>query len=115
MTIAFTWQIESKDPLTGSMVVRFTPDTAPGAALSLNIPMPPVGVDVAEHVTQYAPANDWARAGAAYEEVEVGLGGASVTAPVMSSETPQVSGSWNEEYLRALIYQVLEEMKESAV
>ena len=31
------------------------------------------------------------------------------------SATPNVVGSWNEEYIRALIYSVFEEMRENAV
>lgn len=116
--IPFTWQIESIDPRGGCMVVRYTPDAAPNIAVSLNIPMAVTGSDVAEHVKTFAPANEWNRVlNGGFEPVEIGLGGAGVLAvdQAQGSEAPVLSGSWNEEYLRAMIYQVLEEMKESAV
>jgi hypothetical protein len=52
-------------------------------------------------------------------EAPEGSAGTFTIEPVASAdaatETPKVIGSWNEEYVRALIYTVLEEIRESTV
>jgi hypothetical protein len=120
MTIfVFSWVVESTDMATHHMVVKYTPDGAPGLARSLNIPIPAEGVNVEEHVRSYAPTTEWQRVVdvTPSADVQVGLGGTTtVDKSSMEVATPEVAqtvGDWQEEYLRALIYQVLEEVREA--
>lgn len=112
----FTWKIESVDQVTSSMVVSFEHD---GKISSYNIPTPKAGEDVQTHVTKYAPVKEWAVAQLDIANDLQGQSGSVVFEKAASddypSDIPNVAGNVNEEYLRALIYQVLEEIKESTV
>jgi hypothetical protein len=53
-----------------------------------------------------------------YDHVEEGSSGVSTLHPKKEAEvteSPNVVGDWGEEYLRAMIYQVLEEIKDAQV
>ena len=106
----FSWKVISKDDETGTMVVEFT--KAESAPVRLNIQQPLAGVDVHEHVTKYAPFVQFPAATQEFQPVEVGASGSGTVPQPAATEPPVVSGNANEEYLRALIYQVLEEIRE---
>lgn len=112
----YNWKIEAVDTSRGTMLVEFTHDDV---VTMMNLSTPPEGVELAEWVDKFAPRHQWAQATPA--SVVVGATGqAVVELPVAEtpapSEAPQQSlGNVNEEYLRALIFQVLEEIQESTV
>ncbi len=107
-----TWRILSKDDATRTMVVEYS-----GAVQSmLNIPQPMADQDVNEWVSKYAPTP--VLTANTYQDIAVGQTGEfehEVSTPDSGSEQANVVGSWNEEYIRALIYSVLEEVRESTV
>lgn len=139
----YTWKIESVDEDAGTMIVEFThgekvvvlnmqtpplvpatvPPVDPAAppvdpTAPLAAPLPPVAVDLGTWIDLFAPRQAWEPKPPS--NIEVGAtGSAQVVLPappqVAASETPQVAGSVNEEYLRAMIYQVLEEIKDAKV
>ena len=81
---------------------------------TLNVPVPPVETDLAGWIDMYAPRAEWQRREAA--AVQVGSSGTgSIALAGANSEAPQVRGSWNEEYLRALIYTIMEEIQDQTV
>lgn len=107
-----TWTILSKDLSTGSMVIEYSGDVS----LQLNIPIPSSDKDLEEWVSSYLPAQVHIQQD--LHEAPVGHSGAFTVEPpaaVEPSDVPNTTGSWNEEYLRAMIYQVLEEIKEAQV
>lgn len=106
-----TWRILSKDDATRSMVVEYAGSTS----AVLNIPQPTTDHDINEWVSKYAPAP--VLQAREFHPVEVGHSGSFEhdTDATATSEQANVVGSWNEEYVRALIYSVLEEVRESTV
>lgn len=112
----FTWKIASVDQASGHMVVDYTLE---GDTQSLNVPIPPATEDRDKWVAMYAPSLHWSRKGADLHAIDAGVEGSGqfedAAAQSSGSETPNVVGSWNEEYLRAMIYQVMEEIRESEV
>lgn len=116
MSVDFKWAVEFKDDRTGTMVVSYT--LADGSNMHrYNIPQPPAGSNVDDHITLYAPLTAWVATSASFEPIETGSVGAGTIHPVSDedSESPNITGNWGEEYLRAMIYQVLEEIKEAQV
>lgn len=115
MNTTYTWTVQSVDAAAGTMIVSYKPTD--GEALHLNLPQPPLGTSVSDHVALFAPTHQWAAILNQFEPVEPGHTGTNVHELVSSdpSEAPNTTGSWNEEYLRAMIYQVLEEIKEAQV
>lgn len=116
MSATSTWAIESIDRVSGSMVVKYTVEEV---ETFLNIPVPPASQDTAEWVSKYSPKAQLAES---TSHVQAGLAGAVIqpaepaAAPTPPpNQQPNVVGSVNEEYLRALIYTVLEEIRESTV
>ena len=102
-----TWTVLSIDQSSGHMVVEYV---SPDGTVSLNIPLPKVNADVNAHLSMYAPVPVNVEL---FAPIEVGsTGKVEILSP---PETPNVAGNLNEEYMRAMIYQVLEEIKESAV
>ncbi len=117
----YTWKIMSVDAPNNSMIVEYAHDTL---VTSLNIPIPAAGSELPAWVDLYAPVEQWRATQAAptIDPVAIGTEGTGTfemvpTVPEAqpASETPNVAGSVNEEYLRALIYQVLEEIKDTQV
>lgn len=99
--------VTATDTTAGTMVVEF--DNG-GAKTSLNLPLPPVEHSLEAWVALYAPPPKTEIA-----DVQVGMSGSIEAQAEVQTETPNTVGSWNEEYLRAMIYQVLEEIRESEV
>ncbi len=113
--IEYTWKIDSVDQASGHMVVAYTHD---GSTQSLNIPIPPASEDRDAWINQYAPSLAWTRKANELHAIEAGVEGTGTFEPVdedATSEAANMMGSWNEEYLRAMIYQVMEEIRESEV
>jgi len=112
----FTWKIVEVDAGQGAMLVEYTHE---GARTTLNLPMPPFGENLGVWVKAYAPVADWDRAETAFADVQPGMHGDDVIDDVDPAEplsdNANVIGSWNEEYLRAIVYSVLEEMREASV
>ncbi len=106
------WKILSKDATTNSMVVEYSGEGT--AAVALNIPMPPTSASPDDWVKQYLPSSMVEPL--EYHDLEVGHESTfEVSAGALTAvEQPSVIGSWSEEYIRALIYTVLEEIKDSA-
>ena len=112
----YIWKIESTDEQAGTMVVSFIFEDSP--EVMLNVPMPTAGISAEDWIKNFVPAP---MVVSNFEPVTVGATGSTVidTSEGISSgpinELPNTTGSWNEEYLRAMIYQVLEEIKDAAV
>lgn len=106
----FTWKVDSVDTASRTMVVEYS---HADQSTRLNIPMPDEGEDIAAWVKVYAPLYDWQRLQKPIAAIEPGMTGVGTFEAPAPVETPNVVGSWNEEYLRALIYQILEEIRES--
>lgn len=108
----YTWEIKAADKAQNSLLVEYTFN---GTTLTLNLPYPTT--DVKEHVAAFAPL-EIINAEQTDIVVEVGQSGTvrvDQADSFVQEEEPNVTGSWNEEHLRALIYQVLEEINESSV
>jgi hypothetical protein len=108
------WKIVSKDQQTHSMVVEYTGDFNQ----LLNIPIPPADKELEEWVRMYLPQHVLVQHEPHSDAVVGACGSFTVDTQVAGgqlSEQPNVVGSWNEEYIRALIYTVLEEIRESTV
>ena len=108
----YTWKIESVDDGAKTMIVKYTLN---GADTVLNIPKPSLSDDVAAHVQRFAPIQTWRLTQQDHFEIAVGTEGTGTfevepPAPAPAPEPANVVGSVNEEYLRALIFQVLEEI-----
>jgi hypothetical protein len=110
----YTWEIESTDADQGTMVIMYTHAEK---QTRLNLPVPDASVDVAEWVDKFAPRSQWETR--SIDHIVVGAAGEKAVeipaVPAPAAVTPNVSGSVNEEYLRALIFQVLEEIKAAQV
>jgi hypothetical protein len=113
----FNWEILQVDYNTGTMVVRFQFQDKESA---YNINIPPVDQDLSEWIQQCAPKHEWfPKPLPELAVVEVGQCGHCeivLQAPTPSNSDPvPTTGSWDEEYLRAVIYSVLAEIEESRV
>lgn len=109
-----TWKIVSKDEQTHSMVVEYSGDFNQ----LLNIPIPPADKELDEWVRMYLPQHVLVQNEPHSDAVVGATGSFTIEAQQVVgqlSEQPNVVGSWNEEYIRALIYTVLEEIRESTV
>lgn len=110
----YTWTIESVDTATNTMVVAY--DHA-GSVTRYNLAIPHKDEQLESWIDQFAPRSEWARA--ASNELLPVVVGASGTGSVEifaeADEQPNMVGAWNEEYLRAMIYSVLEEIREAEV
>jgi hypothetical protein len=108
------WKIVSKDEQTHSMVVEYSGDFNQ----LLNIPIPPADKQLDEWVRMYVPQHV-VTPQETHPDVVVGAAGSFAVEPQAPADTlteqANVVGSWNEEYIRALIYTVLEEIRESTV
>lgn len=111
----YAWKVISTDEDQGTMVVEYTH----GAKVEmLNLPLPLADETIDVVVDRYAPRASWeTRVFAQVQAGDEGTGVAAVEvpAPAQASQTPNTVGSFNEEYIRALIYQVLEEIKDATV
>jgi hypothetical protein len=108
----YTWKIESVNIDTGAVEVAYDFE---GLESRLNLPMPDEGADIAAWVDLYAPRTMWTAKAVTVEVGTTGTGEAELPEAATRSESPNTVGSWQEEYLRALIYTVLEEVRESSV
>ena len=108
----FTWTIESVDLDSKTMIVAYE---HAGSVTRLNIHVPPADADVNAWIEQYAPLYEWKRAQVSLADVQPGMTGQGTHVETTIDENPNISGSWSEEYLRAMIYQVLEEVRETQV
>ena len=115
----YAWNVESIDTATGTMVVKYTHGET---ETLLNLPVPKADADVAAFVDQYAPRSQWALTDLP-PTLTAGLGGSGtvalpvVTPPARPSNPtgPVTVNSLQEEYIRALVFQVLEEIKAAQV
>ena len=115
----YNWKIDSVDNGNRTMIVQFSH----GEDVSLlNLPMPPADGDLATWIDRYAPVERWkSQLHSGGDVVAIGTEGTGTFDITASSEpavvpaVPQMANSMNEEYIRALIYQVLEEIKEAQV
>lgn len=114
--INFEWKVVSVDDALGTMVVYYKVDEI-DEGIELNIPKPVAGAtedEVHSHIGKFIPKQLLAAANTAFADIAVGSSGrSSVTMVDETNETPNIVGSWNEEYIRAMVYLVLEEIRES--
>jgi len=115
-TSTYTWKIISVDALNHHMVVEYSTDSIVD---KLNLPIPAKEVDIAVHIDKFAPKQRWEqRDSTATDHVSVGTTGISsltVSEQPGQTETAQLVGTFQEEYIRALIYQVIEEIKTESI
>lgn len=98
----FNWTVMSVDDGQATMVVRYETDGFP--AVDLNIPQPRGGAVPEDWIPRFAPVDSWVTP----STVQVGATGSAVAdAPEEAPSSSPVS----EEYLRALIHQVLDEIQ----
>lgn len=109
----YTWAVLETDKKMGTMEVLFSYD---GLETTLNMPLPTVETDLALWIDKFAPVSTWAARAKTFAAVKVGDSGEAEFDIMRDTvETPVENGSWAEEYLRAMVYQVLEEIRESSV
>lgn len=112
----YAWKIDLVNTESNTMEVSYTKDEK---KTTLNLPIPPLGENVSEWIDRFAPRSRWATMPT--DAIIVGSEGLGVIeldepAPAPSpAPAPAPSSSLNEEYLRALIYQVLEEIRVAAL
>lgn len=110
----YTWVIDSKDSVTRTMTVSYTFN---GVTDTLNLPIPPASALLNQWIEQYAPVSKWAAD--ELMDVTVGhLGQAEIPVvqqvdPHVTPETPNTVGNITEEYIRAIVYSVLDEIQQS--
>lgn len=123
----YAWKIDSVNADAGTMIVTYMiqvpaeePETFDEKKTTLNLPVPALGVVVGEWIDKFAPRANWVQV--PVDNIVVGsVGGGMIEVPVPEpvippvNEQPNVIGAWNEEYLRAMIYQVIEEINGAAV
>lgn len=108
--IEYQWKILDADKQHNSLVVEYT---AGANSMKLNLPYPKSGT-IDEHVSQYVPSELFDNF--ANENINISVGDSGVGFHIGNIEVPEapnVLGNWNEEYLRAVIYQVLTEIRET--
>lgn len=114
--VNFEWQVESVDDTLGTMVVQYKVDGI-DEAVSLNIPRPLASFttdEIHSHIAKFLPQQLMKQVLPEYADLAPGSTGRSAVS--FAEETPDVPnlvGSWNEEYIRAMVYLVLEEIRES--
>ena len=108
----YTWKIESVNIDTDTVEVEYDYE---GVVTRLNLPMPDEGSDISAWADLYAPRTAWSTKTVTVEVGTTGIGVVELPEASSRSESPNTIGSWQEEYLRALIYTVLEEVRESSV
>ena len=110
----YTWTIISTDSVTNTMQVQYSYN---GLDTVLNVSLPAPGADFDEHIKLYAPVQQWralaTSTASLYAPGATGTHEFDLAPP--PSEPATVNGNWDEEYLRALIYQVIEEINASQV
>jgi hypothetical protein len=109
----YAWKIDSTNAELNTMQVTYTFETK---VTPLNLPIPALGVDVSAWIDKFAPRSMWEVLPT--DAIVVGAEGLGVVQlpepePAPTPEPPNVSGSVNEEYLRALIFQVLQEVQDA--
>lgn len=113
----YAWKIDSTNAELNTMQVTYTFETK---VTPLNLPIPPAGTDISEWIDKFAPRSTWEIVST--DGIVIGAEGSGVvelpepepvTAP--TPQAPNMTGSVNEEYLRALIFQVIEEINASNV
>lgn len=115
MDFNLTWTVTAVDTTAGTMVVKYECEQLP--AIEYNLQFPPGDTALEEWVKKFAPTGAWERLVSPPAEpvaVTVGTTGQTVissqlAAPAASNSAYNVS----EEYLRALIFQVLDEIQNS--
>jgi hypothetical protein len=111
----YTWEVESVNIDTGTMEVLYAADGG-GQDIVLNVPMPEEGADLATWVDGYAPRSMWSTKPITVEVGATGTGHVdAMVGDAAGGEAPNTIGNWQEEYIRAMIYSVLEEVRESSV
>ena len=114
-TSTYTWKVISIDASTNHMLVEYSTDST---ADKLNLPIPAIGEDIAAHIDKFAPKNKWVDT-ATITTDHVSEGMSSVVELIEPdpgpSDTVQFMGTFQEEYIRALIYQVLEEINDESL
>jgi hypothetical protein len=117
-TATYKWEIISVDMPTNHMVVAYSTDSGVD---KLNLPIPDKGQNISVYLDKFAPKHRWeAKDPADTDHVAEGM---SSTSKLTSSsraiteqpETHRILGVFQEEYIRALIYQVVEEIKDESV
>ena len=109
----YTWTIESTDSATGTMIVAYN---YAGNITRYNVCIPNKDADLDAWIDQHAPRGEWGRlTNDETMQVWVGASGAGSVEELQEEEVPNMVGTWNEEYLRAMIYSVLEEIRETEV
>jgi len=112
----YAWKIDSTSADTNTMQVTYTFD---GKSTALNLQVPALGVDVAEWIDKFAPRSLWELVPT--DAIIVGSEGLGLVEVAAATPSPAPAPSagqnaaLNEEYLRALIYQVLEEIRVAAL
>jgi hypothetical protein len=109
----YTYAIQSVDTVQKTMVVGYqSPGLEP---VQLNIGIPAAGVNLDAYLQKHAPTSKWTASSVVLMEITAGYAGtATYTAPA-PAPAPTTPSTVNEEYIRALIFQVLEEIKAAAV
>lgn len=106
----YAWTIDSTDADSGTMIVSYTNNEKTTA---LNIPVPDLGADIPAWIDKFAPRSSWQAK--AVDEIVIGATGeATIELPVVSP-APQIPGAVNEQYLRTLIRQIIDEMNAAPV
>ena len=117
-TSTYTWKIISIDQINHHMIVEYSIDSMVD---KLNLPIPDKGQNISVYLDKFAPKHRWeAKDPADTDHVAEGM---SSTSKLVSSssaitaqpETHRILGVFQEEYIRALIYQVVEEIKDESV
>jgi hypothetical protein len=115
-TSTYTWKIISVDTLNHHMVVEYSTDSVVD---KLNLPIPAKEEDIAAYIDRFAPKKRWEQKDPVnFDHVSENMSGTlnlNVSEQSGQSENSQFTGSFHEEYIRALIYQVLEEINDESL
>jgi hypothetical protein len=111
----YSYSISSVDNASKTMIVEYKSEGLESHQFNMHIPAEGVSVD--EYIQKYAPIQRWIVMSSPLATVVEGHEGvATYAAPVATPEPQMVTdGVVREEYLRALIFQVLEEIKAAQV
>jgi hypothetical protein len=80
-----------------------------------NMSIPSEGTNVDEYIQKYAPIQRWVVQTAPLATVAEGHEGVATYVASVAPVPPPVGSAVNEEYIRAMIFQVLEEIKAAKV
>jgi hypothetical protein len=111
----YSYSIQSVDAVQKTMVVAYM---SPGLEyVQLNVGIPVAGTNIDTYIQKFAPIQKWLASSATLADVAVGFSGlATYAAPVPPAPVAPASvNAMQEEYIRALIFQVLEEIKAAQV